>query len=232
MTSKGSLVLPIIDADDRVNTGRAEVIDVRRMYDESQYMPLSGQFKPSDFIKYFTAKERTVQEMLSKEEKNDGVTSKNIFTMRAHNPIDPVSSTHENVRRRGTCESAMSNQYKFFTLCVEIGRRLILRSRQPIPVDAEKAMAEGAMEQESSPENQTVIPLPMRNDCSEHEGGCYCIEDSDIERVSSMFSNIIIDDLNRCLNVEEQRNMLTVWEVPFWIPFVLLARTSRSFCWR
>jgi hypothetical protein len=217
MASKGSLVLPIIDADDRVNTGRAEVIDVRRMYDESQYMPLSGQFKPLEFVKHFTVKERKTQEMLSKEEKNDGVSSKKIFTMRAHNPIDPVSSTHENVRRRGTCESAMSNQYKFFTLCVEIGRRLILRSRQPIPVDADKAMAQDneAMDDEESDENQTIIPLPMRDNCSEHEGGCYCVEDSDIERVSSMFSTIVVDDLNRCTSIEDQREMLNQWQVPF-----------------
>ena len=140
MTDKGA-PQPIIDADDRVNTGVANAIDIQCMYNPSQYAPFSGNFKPDAFDGAFTDKEREAIRALSSEEKNDGIASKKIYTLRCHNPIDPFNSTHENLRRRGKCDIAMTRQFKLLTLGFEIGRRLIAESRGDIRVD-DKEMTE------------------------------------------------------------------------------------------
>ena len=73
MAEEGSLVIPKIDGDDRVNTGIANPIDVHCMYKPSQYLPLSGRFKPKCLESSFNLKERVAMDALSKEEK-DGHT--------------------------------------------------------------------------------------------------------------------------------------------------------------
>ena len=236
MEEKGSLVLPSIDADDRVNTGIANPIDVHCMFKPSQYVPLSGHFKPKAFDDQLTTKEVTAQQLLSEEEKDDGIASKKIYTLRAHNPIDPYNSTHENVRRRGVCESAMTRQFKMFTLGLEIGRRLIAESRGDVKVDDKELAADTPRTinyqcpvhrrpcycDSTDPEVCIPIldqctaetPLPLTINCpfQLHEGRCFCLRGDDDD--SSNFSNLSVDDLNRCDTVQEQRDYLTECGVP------------------
>lgn len=232
MTDKGA-PQPIIDADDRVNTGVANAIDIQCMYNPSQYAPFSGIFKPDAFDGAFTDKEREAIRALSSEEKNDGIASKKIYTLRCHNPIDPFNSTHENLRRRGKCDIAMTRQFKLLTLGFEIGRRLIAESRGDIRVD-DKEMTEAPRTINyfcqscrrpcwCRPDDDDRIPLldqlsvdtplPLTNTCpfGRHEGRCFCLHADD---ESTNFPNVSVDDLNREENVEAQKRYLTDCGVP------------------
>lgn len=237
MAEEGSLVIPKIDGDDRVNTGIANPIDVHCMYKPSQYLPLSGRFKPKCLESSYNLKERVAMDALSKEEKDEGVASKRIYTLRFHNPIDPYNSTHENVRRRGVCESAMTRQFKLFTLGLEIGRRLIAESRGDVKVDDKEMNNDDERKtinyqcaihrrpcwcDSSDPElcipildqctEQTPLPLTLTCPFQVHAGRCFCLTGNDED--SSNFSNLSVDDLNQCATVEAQRDYLTQCGVP------------------
>ena len=232
MTDSSVLILPSIDSEDRLNTGIANPIDVQCMYENSQYAAFSGRFKPESFKATMTEKELLLHSKLSKDEIDDGISTKRIFTLRAHNPIDPYNSTYENVRTRGFCEVAMTRQYKLFTLGLEIARRLIAESRGDVSVD-DKNMTEevvtmnyqcelhhsrtcwcNATEYEPVPnifdQCSEEKPFPLTTKCPHgvHQGRCFCVCD-DMEPSGDKWSHIDVGHLNDCTTAEEQRSYLT-----------------------
>lgn len=236
MSEQGSIVLPTIGGDDRVDTGMAEPIEVACMYNDRQYLPFSGRFKPKAMDGQLTEKEMAYVSKLSAEEKDDGIASSKIYTFRFDNPVDPFNSTYENVRRRGVCESAMTMQFKMFTFGLEVGNRLHSEFEGDVKVDDKEMNAEAPKTinyqcavhrrpcwcDSTDPElcrpildqctAETPLPLTLTCPFGNHSGRCFCLTGDDDD--ASNFVSVEVDDLNRCETVEEQRQYLLDREVP------------------
>ena len=240
MTERGSLILPSVGGDDKVNAGIANPIDIQCMYKPTQYMPYSGRFKPRDdyFKQQMNEEELNSLSKLSKEESDDGIASKRIFMLRMDCPIDPYNTTYENLRRRGICDILMTKQFKAFTLGLEIGRQLIAEHYGDANVDDKEmaddgrkrinyacavhrrpcwcppnADAESAVNLLDQCTNDTPLPLNITCPFRKHSERCFCLLQAEEE--SSLFSMLSVDDLNECDSVQEQCDYLSQCNIPF-----------------
>ena len=216
-------------SDERVATGRGQDIEPSCMLRKHQWVARCPDFKPRAYIGQMNEHERELYDITSDSSRKDGISG-DVFTIRMDNPVDPCSTTYENLRRFGLNNGThKQKEYQCFLLCLEIGRLIHLKARSPKPVSAEEGFQEnGVAVNTSCPfhENRPCYCGTERRDlmktCIDEEralpwspvccsgthadGPCYCVPVQDsYDGVTGVIDDFDVEEFNG-LSVEEQAN--------------------------